>query len=171
MNISASDWIQIGIGALTFISVLFIWLSTKANNERSKKELTIQYTNAHDADVEELLLLIHNNSLNGKLNLEKVHDDENLLWKVEKYLFAMERLAVGINTNVFDIYVFDRIMGQKTIEHYEALCDYIKYIRKNDYNEKYTEFEKLIKQLRLIRDKRFPKSEKLTKGNISKLWG
>ena len=166
-----SDIIQIGIGIATCISVILIWLSTRANNERRKKELTVQYTDSHNANVEGLLSSIYKNSLNGKVDLEKVLADEDLLWTVEKYLFAMERLAVGINTCVFDIHVFDRIMGQKTIEHYDALCTYIKHIRKEDYTSKYSEFEFLVDELRKIREKRFPKPENGTKGNIGKFWG
>jgi len=153
----------------TFISVILIWLTTRAINQRSKKEMTIQYTDAHDAHVEDLLAKIYEKSVNGSIDLNAVIDDEKLRWTVEKYLFSMERLSVGINTSVLDIYIFDRIMGQKTIEHFDALYSYIKYIRKEDYSAKYSEFENLIIKLRDIRRKRFPQNDK-KKGSVSKIF-
>ena len=87
-----------GIG--TCSSVALIWLSTRANNERKKKDSTIQYTDAHDTNVEKLLATIYDTKVNGQVDLNIVLADKELLWTVEKYLFAMERLSVGINTNV-----------------------------------------------------------------------
>ena len=153
----------------TFISVILIWLTTRANHQRSKKEMTIQYTDTHDAHVEELLAKIYEKSINGSIDLGMVINDEKHRWTVEKFLFAMERLSVGINTNVLDVYIFDRIMGQKTIEHFNALYPYIKYIRKEDYSAKYTEFEYLITKLRDIRRKRFPQND-MKKGLVSKMF-
>jgi hypothetical protein len=152
---------------VTCISVILVFLTTRANNRRKRKEITIQYTNAHDASTEGVLATIDAKKINGVIDLNAVINDKNLLWIVERYLFAMERLSVGINTNVLDIYVFDRIMGQKTIEHFYALQSYIKYIRKEDYAAKYSEFEELVDKLHIIRNKRFPKSKEHPKGNLS----
>jgi hypothetical protein len=167
---TAADVFTAIASTATFISVILIWLTTRANNQRSKKELTIQYTDAHDAHVEELLAIIYEKSINGSIDLKAVTSDEKLRWTVEKYLFAMERLSVGINTNVLDIYIFDRIMGQKTIEHFDSLHSYIRHIRKeDDYPAKYTEFENLIEELRDIRKRRFPQSDN-KKGSVSKMF-
>jgi len=43
----------------TFISVIMIWLTTRTINQRSKKEMTIQYTDTHDTHVEDLLATIY----------------------------------------------------------------------------------------------------------------
>ena len=152
----------------TFISVILIWLTTRVRNQRSKKELTIQYTDAHDFHVEELLEKIYENCINKSINLDAVSNNAELRRTVEKYLFAMERLSVGINTNVLDVDIFDRIMGQKTIEHFDVLAFYIKDIRKEDYSAKYTEFEDLINKLRDIRKKRFPQNDR-KRGGINKI--
>lgn len=160
------DWIEIlkvVTDASMCVSVILVWLTAKANNRRKKKEITIQYTDAHESKVTELLESIKEVYQNDKILLEKVKNDKKLQEEVERYLFSMERLAVGINSGVFDIYLLDRTMGQKTIEHYEALQPYIKYIRKNDYEEKYTEFEELVNKLREIRRKRSQKKQKKDK--------
>lgn len=157
------DWIEI-LKVVTdvsmCISVILVWLTAKANNRRKRKEITIQYTDAHESKVTELLEKIKGVYQDDKILLEEVTNDKKLQEEVERYLFSMERLAVGINSGVFDINLLDRTMGQKTIEHYEALQPYIKYIRKNDYQEKYNEFEELVNKLREIRRRRSHKKQK-----------
>lgn len=164
-----TNWISFFANVATCISVVLLWRTTKANNERKKKEITIQYSNAHNRSTKDLLSVIYANSLNGKLDITKVLGKENteLLRDVEDYLFSMERLAVGVNSNVFDIYLFDRIMGQKTIEHFDMLMPYIKYIRREDYVHKYDEFELMVERLRNVRKKRFPKDYSNKKGTIN----
>ena len=39
----------------TWLSVMMILFSTRANNQRKKKELTLQYTNSHELNTEGLL--------------------------------------------------------------------------------------------------------------------
>lgn len=166
------DWIEI-LKIVTdvsmCVSVVLVWLTAKANNRREKKEITIQYIDVHESKVTELLEKIKDVYQNDQILLEKVTSHEKLQEEVERYLFSMERLAVGINSGVFDIYLLDRAMGKKTIEHYEALQPYIKYIRKNDYPEKYTEFEELVNKLREIRRKRFQNRQK--KDGLSSFFG
>lgn len=163
---------QIIASVATCISVVLLWRTTKANNERKKKEITIQYSDTHNRTTKDLLSKIYNNSVNGKLDITKVLGEENtdFLWEVEEYLFAMERFAVGINSSVFDIYLFDRIMGQKTIEHFDMLKPYIEHIRRNDYEHKFDEFELMVEKLRDVRKKRFPKDYSNKKGNISPIF-
>jgi predicted hydrocarbon binding protein len=152
----------------TCISVALIFFTARANNRRKRKEITIQYSDAHSAYTEGKIAILDAEKINGVIGVDAVKNNESLRDTVEKYLFAMERLSVGINTNVLDIYVFDRIMGQKTIEHFNALKSYIEHIQKEDYAAKYSEFEELVDKLHIIRNKRFPKSKEHPKGNLSR---
>jgi len=148
------------------VSLILIWLTAKVGNQRKKKELTIQHTENYDVNNRDLLKKISTKYVNGRIDVDAVVKDGDILCDVERYLFQMERIAVAINTNVLDIYIFDRVMGQKTIEHYNALLPFIEHIRKTDYAAKYTEFESLCKRLIKIREKRFPKKENHTKGTL-----
>lgn len=165
------DWIEI-LKVVTnvsmCVSVILVWLTAKANNRCKKREITIQYTDAHESKVTELLEKLKDVYQNDQIDLKEVINDKKLQEEVERYLFSMERLAVGINSGVFDIYLLDRTMGQKTIEHYEALRPYIKYIRKDDYPEKYDEFEEMVNKLREIRRKR--SQEKSKKDGLSRFF-
>ena len=152
-----------------FVSLILVWLTTKANNGRKRKELTILYTDSHEMNTEELLKTIHGVYKNGSIDIEKVKNNAQILGIVEKYLFCMERLSVGINTNILDINIFDRVMGKKTLEHFDALKPYIIYIRKEDYERKYEEFEILCEKIRKIRKKRFQVKQP-TNGNIGKVF-
>lgn len=170
--ISWIDIFQIIASVATFISVILLWYTTKANNERKKKEITIQYSYSHNLTTKDLLSEIYDHSVNGKLDITQVLNQENnkLLWDVEDYLFSMERFAVGVNSKVFDIYLFDRIMGQKTIEHFDMLKPYIEYIRKEDYEHKFDEFELMVERLKEVRKERFPKKYNNKKGTIKNIF-
>lgn len=160
------DFFQSIASVATCISVVLLWRTTKANNERKKKEITIQYSYNHNLTTKDLLSEIYANSVNGTLDIEKVLENLQLLWDVEDYLFSMERFAVGVNSSVFDIYLFDRIMGQKTIEHFDMLKPYIKYIRKEDYEHKFDKFELMVERLKEVRKERFPRDYSNNKGDI-----
>lgn len=160
------DFFQSIASVATCISVVLLWRTTRANHERKKKEITIQYSYNHNLTTKDLLSEIYANSVNGTLDMEKVLENLQLLRDVEDYLFSMERFAVGVNSSVFDIYLFDRIMGQKTIEHFDMLKPYIKYIRKEDYEHKFDEFELMVEKLKEVRKERFPKDYSNNKGNI-----
>lgn len=160
------DFFQSIASVATCISVVLLWRTTRANHERKKKEITIQCSYNHNLTTKDLLGEIYANSVNGTLDIEKVLENLQLLWDVEDYLFSMERFAVGVNSSVFDIYLFDRIMGQKTIEHFDMLKPYIKYIRKEDYEHKFDEFELMVERLKEVRKERFPKDYSNNKGNI-----
>jgi hypothetical protein len=169
LHMSCVEIIKMVASIATFISVVLIFFTARANNQRKRKEMTIQYTDAHNAYTEDKLVILDAKKINGAIDLNAVKKHKKLRWTVEEYLFAMERLSVGINTNVLDIHVFDRIMGQKTIEHFDALQSYIKYIQKEDYVAKYSEFEDLVDKLRNIRKERSQKNGKHPKGNIGKI--
>lgn len=61
-----TNWISFFANVATCISVVLLWRTTKANNERKKKEITIQYSNAHNRSTKDLPSVIYANSLNGK---------------------------------------------------------------------------------------------------------
>ena len=170
-----TDWInffQSIASVATCISVVLLWRTTRANHERQKKEITIQYSDTHNLATKDLLNKIYAKSVYGVLDITKVlgEDNRDFLWAVEDYLFSMERFAVGVNSNVFDIYLFDRIMGQKTIEHFDMLKPYIEYIRKKDYEHKFDEFEYMVERLKKVRKERFPKKYNNKKGTIRNIF-
>lgn len=81
------DWIDffpIIANVATCISVVLLWRTTKANNERKKKEITIQYSDTHNFRTNNFLSEIYDNTVMGKLDIDKVLDKENtkLLWDV-----------------------------------------------------------------------------------------
>lgn len=151
------DIFQVVTGIATGLSVIVLIITTILNDTRNRKEMTIQYTITHGADKESFQYKLKEYETNGRIDVDKVKRDGDMLFEVESYLFAMERLAVGINMKVYDIKILDKVMGQKAIDQFEILEPYIIEARSKDYVAIYTEYEKMVGNLRKIRKKRFQK--------------
>jgi hypothetical protein len=127
--------------------------NSKADHERRKKQATIEFYN-HTGNE-------RNNLLDQIINVCKVEEGSDMLNTIKGYLANMERLAVGINTGIYDITVFDRMAGNFTIRTYDRLREIIDSRRKVGCAPYlFSDFEKLVLDLKKLRNERFPTYDK-----------
>jgi len=124
--------------------------SFRADHERRKKQATIEFTH----NVLELRSSVWSQvtSVFGSDVINptdpRYKDDVKLQANVTQYLKLMERLAVGINVGVYDLYVFTRITGRATSNTYKRLFPVIEEKRKSAQAPTlYIEFERLVRSI------------------------
>jgi hypothetical protein len=87
----------------------------------------------------------------GVISIETIDANEELKQNIGRYLALMERLAVGINSDIFDIEIFDKMAGHSVIHTCEQLREYIKASRQYGNAKKHLEFEIMVEALRELR--------------------
>ena len=141
------------IGVLQFIRFT---RATKADHERRKKQATIEFYNEIDKEAFLLESMMIEKGIIGHVPIATINEDVNFKEAVLRYMNLFERFSVGINTGVYDIYVFDRMMGRKVIYRFNSLRAYIEQRRSElNYQYLYNDFEKMIEYLKEVRKERF----------------
>jgi len=103
---------------------------------------------------------------NKIINVSDIKHDDVLSEAIMKYIAYMEDIAVGINTGVYDIYIYDRMVGAQTINNFDKLIEIISFLRHefdsrgNQKTYLYADFESLVTKLREVRGKRFFRLER-----------
>lgn len=147
---SGSFWTAIGsIG--TLISIIVAVTSTVRANSRKKKEKTLDaYTKFKEA-VSSIENLIHNYT---KDDIDRIITQHKRGWNsrdwnmIKDYLAAVERIAVGVNTEIYDIDVINRMGGYFMYEQYLKLKPIISYKRYEDTNPYiYKEFTDMVNKI------------------------
>ena len=147
---SGSFWTAVGsIG--TLISVIVAVTSTVRANSRKKKEKTLDaYTKFKEA-VSPIENLIHNYT---KDDIDRIITQHKRGWNsrdwnmIKDYLTAVERIAVGVNTEIYDIDVINRMGGYFMYEQYLTLKPIISYKRYEDTNPYiYREFTNMVNKI------------------------
>lgn len=89
---------------------------------------------------------------------QKMIDENPILRRhLSKYLSLMERLAVGIHANVYDIEVYRAMASKTTINIYNRCVKYIEETRRANNNPStYIEFERLIQSLYSLKNGNVP---------------
>jgi len=126
-----------------------------ADHERRKKQSTIEFYNEINKETVTMRSLISDKSQSGIISIDVIEGDAKLVTSIKRYLSLMERFSVGVNTNVYDIGVFDRVSGAATVKTYYKLREYILNARKKAPYI-YTDFELMVQEIEGIRKKRFP---------------
>ena len=142
-----SDYISIVISLGALGLSLFTFLSERV---RLRKEATLHaYLKIQTETIKRLKEV--DKGENSFINLDKSSDKEN--WdKVTLSLAEIENFAVGINTNIYNIYVLNRLGGSNIIEWYRTLKPVIFKKRGVSTNgEHYNEFENMIRSLERLR--------------------
>ena len=148
------------------VGVIIAKITLNANHERRRKQATIEFFYHIEREYADALMVIEKKfPKNEVINVCDVKQDNVLLEAIEKYLSFMENMSVGINTNVYDIHVFDRMAGAFAINWFDTLRVIIASFRQ-DIDSRglqktylYGDFEKLVLNLKEERNKRFPVSE------------
>lgn len=88
------------------------------------------------------------------ISYHQAENDATTLKVIEKFLFLMEEISVGVNAKVFDIRVFGKKTGEDYTKWFDRLEKIIEHLRKKyHYPTLYRSFEKMIHNLEKIRKK------------------
>jgi hypothetical protein len=83
------------------------------------------------------------------INIANIANDPKLLKEATEILSAFERLSVGINTNIFDFDIIERMTGSYLVFMYARFNPYIENIRRDATRSKsYIEFERVVHKLK-----------------------
>ena len=149
------------LGILEKISVIMgvafvaiqIWLQTKiarADNDRKKKQSTIEFYDLLFTKIYQFL----NDIKDKDLNLSTVNTDKALKKSVTKYFARLERLAVGVYYEVYDLKILCYMAGRRFSDIYNQFKIYIYEVRIKEYSpNRYKEFERLVKDIDKDREK------------------
>jgi hypothetical protein len=150
------DWIPIFSGIaiiggtiVALLELLFMYKSAHADHERRKKQSVVEFydrISERTFDIETEIRKISNGK--NPIPMDVIHKN-NMETKIMEYLTQMERLAVAINNEIYDIDVYSSIAGKKTIAFWSRLSEYIAEKRKKQESA-YSDYEKLANTLRCI---------------------
>lgn len=151
-------WTAIGsIG--TLISIIVAVTSTVNENTRKKKERTLEAYTQFKESVRSSENRIHNYTKENIHDIiaehKKGQESNNSDWNIIKeYLAAVERIAVGVNTDIYDASLINRMGGYFMYEQYRKLKPIICYKRCTDNNPNiYKEFTDMVNKIIDIRVK------------------
>lgn len=145
-----------------FIAIWQLYLSRKATfaeHERIKKQATIELHREMYAQIYEMNHQIYLRYGREEIAYEEIKKDEEFMQMVKTYLNTLEWMSAGVNMEVYDIDVFDRLYGMAMVRVAGQLENYIAQ-RREDTGERemYTDYELLVKRLKKIQSKRKPYS-------------
>ncbi len=130
--------------------------ANEADHKRRKKEATFNAYNAIREDLRELDRSVRDElklSADDVLTLEQlkiIKDDTELSNKVRTVLSYIQRLAVGIRNDIYDLRVIYELSGTPLIKAFDRYFPRVQSVRKNSETY-YQEAEELIGQLRVLR--------------------
>ena len=114
---------------------------SRADHDRQKKQSTIEFYNLISTESQTLLDAI----VGKKLNLDAVNSNKMLRKSVVRYLSRLERLAIGIATDVYDFDVLNLMSGRYLCKKHEQFREYIEESRvKKGAPMLFKEFELLV---------------------------
>ena len=87
----------------------------QAQLEREKKSETIKFAYEVIKETDNVFYRIRKKFGKDTINIDDQRYDDELKEEIRQYLGRMERFAVGINTEVYDIDLFARMCRHKAI--------------------------------------------------------
>jgi len=118
--------------------------------EQRKKQATIEfYSRVRNEFIEPLNKIEKLFSGKNVISIDDVKKDDKLNI-IKDYLSHMERFSVGINANIYDINVFDRMVGSTlTINWFKRFEEVIHFLRDEQGNPYlYKDLEELVNELK-----------------------
>jgi hypothetical protein len=157
-----SMYVLVISAVLIVIQLAIAVRSLTADHNRRKKEATIHYMN----DIREKYRVINHELVQkfgkGPITEEQVQviiNDPDMLSKITNLLGLFEHMAAGVNTDVFDIYLLNRMSGRYLRNVYNRYLVYIIQRRQElGFPTAYIELEQLVNNLEILRKKQLQKS-------------
>ncbi len=147
------------IGLVLIIRQLNLALAeSEREHLRRQKEMTLKAYGAIRGDLRKYVKNIRNMlELEDMFapvtqeHLNQILSDKRLRHEVIKMLGIVNKFAVGIKHDVFNIELVNDLAGRLFIETYNQFEPYIKYVRKDSPNF-YIEYERLVERLKQMQD-------------------
>ena len=132
-------------------------LESERDHQRRQNEMTLNAYNTVRGDLRDTIRRIRVTlglsdmfSEFTQENLEHIMRDEVLRDDVAKMLGFVNKFAVGINHDVFNIYLVNDLAGKLFIQTFQQFYPYIQRVRE-DYTGFYKDYEELVYKLEEIR--------------------
>ena len=132
-------------------------LESERDHQRRQNEMTLNAYNTVRGDLRDTIRRIRITlglsdmfSEFTQENLEQIMTNEVLRDDVAKMLGFVNKFAVGINHDVFNIYLVNDLAGKLFIQTFQQFNPYIQRVRE-DYEGFYQDYEELVYKLEKIR--------------------
>ncbi len=160
-----SNYISLGVLVLMFIQLVIMFIVYKAENERKKKQSTIEYINQIRSIYKPIRKKLDKQFPGDKrvINIQEVSEENKE--NIREMLGAIEHLCVGLNTNVYDFNIFQRMSGTYFLNIFYKINPYILNAQEKQ-STAYIEFEAICKKIEIEQKQRKTKLEISKKGNI-----
>lgn len=143
---------QIAVTLALIPAIYQLYLSrkiAKASLEREMKEATIMFTHEVVSEANKSRKIILDKFGTDTVNITDERFNQEVKSVILDYLNLVERLAVGINTEVYDYDILRRICGRKLVRAWNQYYNIVEYIRKEkNHQDAYIEYEALVARLR-----------------------
>jgi len=130
---------------------------SERDHQRSQNEMTLNAYNSVRGDLRDTIrsvrLQLNLEDMFAPFtdeNLEQIKKNKALRYEVAKMLGFLNKFAVGIKHDVFNIDMINDLAGKLFIHTYKQFKPYIYWVRE-DYQDFYIEYEKLVKELTIMR--------------------
>jgi len=165
MNIdSLANYADIIAVPLAMIGIYYIvrqlklaLLESERDHQRRQNEMTLNAYNTVRGDLRDTIRRIRMKLKLADMfdefteeNLEQIMNDKILRDDVAKMLGFVNKFAVGINHDVFNIYLVNDLAGKLFIQTFQQFYPYIEKVRE-DYKGFYRDYEDLVYKLEEIR--------------------
>lgn len=148
VDFAADVFVIIG-GLIAIIQICQSRYDAKEEIKRHKKETTILYMESvltKLSKLDEEILKVCNEDVISPDSLKLNKETKN---QIKDFLKSMERLSVGLNSDVYDIEIVSRIIGTGIVKTWRRLELIIKRKRMEQDNENlYIEFEHVVEKIR-----------------------
>ena len=152
--VSISIIIAAIVGALQFIKFV---KSTKADHERRQKQSTIEFYHTIWLQTGDLIKKMREEGIIGQIPLGDIvtiitNNKDGLENTVSRYLDLMNRLSVGIITEVYDIEIYNKMAGRSATDIYDSLKPYIEHKRHKIKRglTLWCDFEEMITKIKIL---------------------
>jgi len=131
------------------IQILQTGKIARADHDRREKQSTIEFYNALSTESYDLYDIFGNKPI----DISSIDSNKVLKESVIKYLGRLERLAVGVNSKIYNFDILNFMCGQYLIERYYQFEKYIEKARHGNNKICYKEFEILVKNIKEHRER------------------
>ena len=157
-----ADILAIPIGIIGLLLIVrqlkLALLESEKEHQRRQNEMTLNAYNAVRGDLRDSIRRVRNELQLEDMfdtfkegHLELIVNHKHLRHDVARMLGYLNKFAVGIKYDVFNIYLINDLAGALFIETYRQFKPYIDWVRK-DSSHFYREYEYLVEELNKLRN-------------------
>ena len=145
-----TNQVSIFVSLLTLIVIsgqlYLIYKTYKADHERRQKQGTIEFVNNIRYFSWPLEVELRQDHKSDTINISELNNEKEIT--IGRFLSVVEQLSVGVNSDVYNLDIVDRMIGSHLMSMYERLLPFIRHSRKErDSNTLYTEYETLYNKI------------------------